>query len=225
LTVTEKIAHFLDWLEETQHPKKREVIERYEQLKAKSGCQIFPSFFTLLKKLKELNIRFVVLLRTYGRNLQEVAEEIGKHPDGVVFTKYGKFSDGKLHLENSKSLNSTKKIFNTFLHTQNHFAIQDNWPEWNSDDERARSGKPFIFDASGKMHGVKNLSLFFDDNYTAEEKDILTPIEVHGQTVSNTTIQNQLAFRVDPVEAILDNNYYIKLVTHALVQKGYGPLT
>ena len=77
-----------------------------------------------------------------------------------------------------------KKIFETFLKSKEHFAIQDNWKKWNQDGEKGRSGKPFIFDMDSNRREVRNLSLFFDDNITGEEKDIVNPIEVNGLDVT-----------------------------------------
>lgn len=220
----EKILGFLNLLKETNHPAHNKAFDLYNRLLNKSvvsGNGVFPSFYKLIEKLKKANIHFVVLLRTYGKNLDDVAEEIGKHPDGITFKRFGKFSEKKLLLDGEDPISRVDLIFNTVLHSKEHFALQDNWSEWNSDGGLARSSKPFIFDASGKMHDVQNLSLFFDDNFTAGEKDILNPMEVYGKCVSGKDIENKLAFTVDMVEALLDDSYYIKLVNHALVQAGF----
>lgn len=226
----EVIRHFLEWLEEKRHPTRERVLALRDRIKEKFTdphtqqikFAVFGSFFALLKKLRENNIRFVLILRTFGNDLKDVAEEVSNHPSGVKFTRWGKFSHKQLQLEESESIVKAKKIFKTFLNSQEHFAIQDNWKEWNSDQERARSGKPFIYDASGRWHDICNLSIFFDDNFSAEEeRDILNPIEIAETAVSSKELKDRLLFKVNPVQAILEDDYYIKLVNQSLSKHGY----
>lgn len=221
---TRKTCEFLNWLQAVKHPLQQEVFEKRDMMKRKftdpvtgelKFC-VFQSFYKLIQHLQATNRRFVVSLRTFGDDLEEVVDEIGSHPLGIKITRKASFVNKELHLEGASTVKKAETIFETFLQSQEHFAIQDNWKEWNSDGGHARSGKPFFYDASGKWHDVSNLSLFFDDNFSGEERDILNPIEVSGKQVTGGELKGKMLFTVNPIEAVLDDDYYIKLVKHAL---------
>lgn len=211
------VGQFIERLKATKHPLCDEVLRHQETIRQKRPSSIFQSFYELVKELRKVNIQFVILLRTFGDDLPEVIEALENHPDGIKVTRKAAFKNCTLH-EGTKTVEKTEEIFETFLHSQEHFAIQDSWQEWNADGERARSGKPFLFDASGRWHGISNLSLFFDDNFTGEEKDIVCPIEISGQPISGNELKNKMVFTVNPIAALLDDDYYVKLVKRALLK-------
>lgn len=223
------VGSFLAWLEVNRHPAQEFVLANRDRMRAaftdpdtqEIKFSVFNSFFFLLKKLRENHIRFIVILRTFGNDLKEVTEEISVNPSGVKFGRWGKFEAKKLHFEDGSTIEKVSRIFEAFLHSDEHFAIQDNWKEWNADGERARSGKQFIFDSNGHNHEVRNLSLFFDDNFTGEEKDIISPADISGKHFTGKELEDKMIFKVNPVQAILDENYYIRLVNHALQKNGY----
>jgi hypothetical protein len=219
-----KISEFLDWLQAEKHPLKEKVFDLRDKLKLKFldpitndlKFTVFQSFYELMQYLRSKQMRFVVLLRTFGNDLKEVSDEISNHPLGVKITRRPKFVNKQLHLEGNTTVEKADKIFETFLESEEHFAIQDNWNEWNRDGERARSGKPFFYDASGRWHNVSNLSLFFDDNFTGQELDILNPIEASGNQMPTQELKDKMLFTVNPIEAVLEDDYYVKLVKRAL---------
>ena len=178
------VGSFLTCLKEENNPLKDKVIESYQKIKAKfkDSQSIFPSFYALLEKLRELNIPFTIILRTFGSDLKEVADEIENHPLGVKITKWTKFESTCLQFENT-TVQKIEDVFETFLSSNEHFAVQDDWKAWNKDGERGRSGKPFLYDSSRKT-----ISLFFDDNITGEELDIVRPCEINGKNFDSRTV-------------------------------------
>ena len=186
------IYGFLDWLREKNHPAKKLVLEKYSLMMRKIidpntqqvRYNVFDSFYLLLDKLRKCQLDFVVILMTFGDDLDRVAKEIGKHPSGIKFTRYGEFHAQQLHLKDGITLVKADEIFQAFLKSGHHYALKASYKEWHADGERGRSGKPFIFDSTGKMHGVRNLSLISDDNITLEDdKDIVAPIDIAGGDV------------------------------------------
>ena len=104
------------------------------------------------------------------------------------------------------------------LTSEGHFAVQDDWPYWNQHQEKGEYGKPFLFDFSETSERVRSHSLFFDDNITGEEEDIVKPCEIGGQTISTQALCGRIIFSVNTVEAILDDDYFIKRVGKSLEQ-------
>ncbi len=222
------IGAFLHWLDQNSHPAQQTVFDNYLKIKEKFtdsdsntvNFSVFPSFYRMVDKLREMNVSFSIILRTFGGDLPEVTAEIGSHPSGVKFTRRGKFEESKLKFEGEQALEKAEDIFDLFLNSQEHFAVNDDWFTWNNNREVGQSGKPFWFDGSannGTNSGrVKSLSLFFDDNITGKEQDIVRPCEISGVDVSSEALCGKLIFPVNTKDAILDDNYYIDRVVQAL---------
>lgn len=227
------VRAFLQWLGQNSHPAENTVLENYHRIKAtftdrnsnKVKFSIFPSFYQMMDKLRQMNVSFLILLRTFGGDLPEVVAEIESHPSGVKFKHWGKFENSQLKIEGQQALEKAEEIFDLFLNSQEHFAINDDWFTWNHDHEKGQSGKPFWFDGSenkGINPGrVKNLSLFFDDNITGEEQDIVRPCEISGKEISSRDLCGQLIFPVNTKDAILDHDYYFNRVLQA-IEKAQG---
>lgn len=224
-----QIAKFLNWLEEKKHPMKDKVCSDYREIKEKFtelGTQnietaVFNSFFILLEKLRSLNIKFIVKLRTFGKHLDDVTKAIEAHPSGIKFKRIGSFSGKILSLIGEESIDKADRIFHEFLTSQEHFALQDDWKKWNAAKEHGSSGKSFIYDSTGKKYEISNLSLFFDDNITGEEFDIVNPIDISGRELSGKELLDRMLFKVNTVEAIKNDGYFLQLVQKALLANGY----
>lgn len=225
----EQIANFLPWLVEQDHPAKDKVFLDYKEIKEKFTnsdtheieTTVFPSFFVLLEKLRASNISFVVKLRTFGKHLNYAVNKIESHPSGVKFNRAGNISGQSLSLKGEETINKADRIFHRFLTSKEHFALQDDWNKWNGDKELGRSGKPFIYDSKGDQKQIRCLSLFFDDNITGEEYDIVNPIDVSNGQLSGRELLNRMLFKVNTVEAIKNDDYFFELVHKALLANGY----
>lgn len=218
------VATFLQWLSEKSHPALSSVLEDYHKIKDKFtdpktkevNFTVFPSFYLMLEKLRSMNIPFTIILRTFGGDLPEVVKEIEDHHSGLKISHWAKFEEINLNSEEKKTIKKAEEVFDTFLSSDGHFAIQDDWLKWNQDGERGRSGKPFLYDISGRRRNIKNLSLFFDDNITGEEQDIVRSCEITGKNVPAKSLLGQLIFPVNTKEAMLNDDYYIDRILQAI---------
>lgn len=217
------IGGFLKWLADHAHPMQNTVLIEFDEMKKKLALikqdkadqDVFPSFYVMLEKLRQMNIPFTIILRTFGTDLQKVVQEIEEHPLGLKFSNSAKFHGGNFTLNGKKTIKKVDEVFNLFLNSNEHFAVQDEWSTWNQDGERSRSGKPFIYDITRKAK-IKNLSLFFDDNITGKEMDIVRPCEISNNNFLTGDLLNKLLFPVNTKEALLNENYFIEKIIQTL---------
>lgn len=212
-----KIGGFLKWLTDHSHPARDIVFKNYHEIKNKlknpepGKVTVFPSFFVMLDKLRDMNIPFTIILRSFGKDLKAIVDAIEGHSSGIKITHWAKFKDASLCIEGKEPLEKVEDIFNHFVTSGGHFAIQDDWHRWNQDGERGRSGKPFFYDDSGKYLGC-----FCDDNITGKEFDIVQPREISGKNASTKDLYGKLIFEVNTQEAILNDNYYIDIINQVI---------
>jgi len=213
-----EVYGFLDWLLKHSHPSYKTVKDDFEKMRAKftdpvtgkTTFTVFPAFFHLLKKLREMKISFIIILRTFGSDLPGVVKELETHAEGIKVTHWGKFKDTDLIVQ--EKLYSPEETYEFFLKSEEHFALQDDWVKWNKDGEHGRSGKVFLYDKSQCFRNVNNLALFFDDNITGEELDIVRPCEISGKHQTSTELFDKILFRVFTKDAILNDEYYVEKV-------------
>ncbi len=219
------IGKFVEWLKKLNHPALESVETTYRTIKekftdpetGKINFTIFPSFYVMMNRLRENNIPFTIILRTFGGDLAEVMKEIEEHPCGVEFSHQAKFNGSKLIIDGKRTVEKTTEIFDLILNSEKHFAIQDDWFYWNQNQEQGQYGKPFLYDLSGISGRVRNLSLFFDDNITGDERlDIVNPCEITGQKIPTKVLCDRFIFPVNTMDAMLDDNYFINHVMNAL---------
>lgn len=214
-----KIQEFLAFA--NQYPELHESVRKtYEAVKKvfynnetdKTNFSIFPSFFKFLKMMRTMeNTSFKIILRTFGNDLNEVVDEINRHPHGVTISKFGKFTNQQLQI-NGKILKKTLEIFEFLKQTPEHLAIQDNYQDWFLNHENKHFGKPFPYEA----HSQNTMSFFFDDNLTFESEDIVNPEEIHGNALPTEQLKNRFLFQINPLEAILNEDYFINLFLNSL---------
>lgn len=219
------VGEFVDWLREKDHPALASVEKTYRTVRekftdpetGKMNFTVFPSFYVMMDRLREDEVPFTIILRTFGRDLADVMREIEEHPSGVKFSHRAKFNGSTLAIDGERTIETAREIFDLFLHSERHFAVQDDWSYWNKNQERGKYGKPFFYELSGASGKEGNLSLFFDDNITGDEHlDIVSPCEVTGETIPTRALCDQVLFPVNTVEAMLDDNYFIDRVLKAL---------
>ncbi len=99
-----------------------------------------------------------------------------------------------------------------------HIAIHDDWSYWSAHGMAARQGKPFYIDRDD----AETLTIFFDDNIIEDDqiKNIISPLDAHtGEVISiEDLVESGQAVRVDTLEAILNDDYYIDRVKEALIK-------
>lgn len=211
------LDHFLDYLKETNHPRYSEVLTTYtvalERLTQSQSC-VFSSFYRLLEKLDHENRSYTLILRSFGSEVFDVAEEIHR-VSGKVFEHPGMFMGDKLLVDDQIVGDNPLNIY-ALLKRSGHRAIRDDWHYWMKGNMNSQYGKMFVLDPAD----ADTLSLFFDDNISLDdrEQNIISPIDVaSGQPVSIKELaQRRQVVAVDTLEAILDENYFIHLVQDAL---------
>jgi hypothetical protein len=205
-------AGFVEAAKSEGHPLSQEIAYEFESLvnslKAQQPRGVFTSFSNLIKYLKERNYSFSIVLRTFGKDLDWVSQELSQ--DGLNFI-YGSFSKGVLNL-NNKVISNPAEMIAAFEPGKN-YAIQDNYDWWKQHNFTDKGGKPFPVDVCDKHV----LSIFFDDNANEPgNKKILNIMPVGEETNLNELIAMGRIVHVDTRKAILDKNYFITAVEKAL---------
>lgn len=219
----DRISGFVDWLSQSSHDCKDQVLDDYSKIREKFtnpstgevNFTIFNSFYHMLDTLREKEIPFTIVLRSFGHDLRSVVREIQDHPSGITINRWAKFEQTTFTIEQIGTVEKVEDIFDLFLSSPSHFAVQDDWKRWNLDGELGRSGKPFIYDASGSR-GRENLSLLFDDNVTGEMHDIVCPCEISGQNEPIHSLYGKQVFAVNTRDAALDDHYFTDRVLQAI---------
>ncbi len=205
-------AGFVEAAKSKEHPMFKEINDEFEalvrSLKAQGSGRVFTSFLNLITYLKEKNYPFSVVLRTFGKDLDAVSQELVR--DGLDTFIYGSFNKGVLQL-NNKVISNPAEMIAAFEPGKN-YAIQDNYDWWKQNKFTEKGGKPFPVDISDKQI----LSIFFDDNADDPIKPILNIIPVGTETNLNELIAMGRVVSVDTRRAILDGNYFITAVENAL---------
>lgn len=207
----ETTTRFYKFLEETKHPLYPEAKRLYDRAKVALANQktlVFPSFYKFIDFLHGQNIPYTLVLRTFGTDIEDVAEELNDRLGSDFLTRFLKFSEGKLLSEGTEI-----DFYSTLKSSDRHIAIQDDWSWWFQHGEHYQYGKPFPVDkADGSIR-----SLFFDDNASFNpqypETNIVAPINVsnHESLSLEEMIDQKYLFPVDSLEALCDEEYFIKL--------------
>ncbi len=207
------LQHFLDYLCVNNSPLYELAFSDYEAalkvLKTSQG-EIFPSFYRLIEKLNEQQISYSIILRSFGLELFDVKQEINSFHEGLI-GRTAEFKEGKLYLDSGEIIEEGYEIYCT-LRSIGHIAIHDDWNYWNLHGFAAHQGKPFYVD----QEDSETLSIFFDDNI--DEADSINNIISSLNANTNKSIPVEeivelgLAVRVDTLEAILNDNYFIERV-------------
>lgn len=208
------LRNFINILENSDHPDKNAIIAQYYTcIEKMEGRYLIPSFVKFLCILKEQKAAFRIILRTYGNDIRlgKVTKEIESVLDGDRFFYRGSFKKGTLKIKGMDSMRKAEEIYLFFRDTIGHVAIQDDWKTWLKDNKRRRSGKPFIFDPADK----EILSLFFDDNINSDpdsEFGIVNLLPINESEVSSSLLHKLYLRKVETIEAILDDDYFLKLI-------------
>jgi len=207
------VRQFITWLQETNHPLHAVVEGKFRLLRDKlvtSPSIIFPSFYAGIAYLKTNNIPHAIVLRTFGRDLDRIIDEIHTHVAPDFFSWRGTFKNNTLELlscdeKREVTLYTPAEIYE-FLKTNGNIAIHDDWAYWNNNGERSSYGKLFPIDIND--HDV--ISLFADDNGHPRD-GILNPR--HPHTNAELDIQELINADyvriVDTIEALERDDYFV----------------
>jgi hypothetical protein len=87
-------------------------------------------------------------------------------------------------------------------------AIKDDWAWWTWNEEKSSCGK--LLTLIGGKSPTKQL--FYDDNVEADDARIVDCRDANGSTMPNQRTLGKLCVKVNPVEAVLDDDYFIRKV-------------
>jgi len=207
------LDHFVGYLRERNHPFYPECIKTYNaalKVLQNSKGDVFPSFYRLLEELERRNISYKIILRSFGEEVFEIAEEINANYKDII-TNFGSFKKGTLILDSHEVGCNPTAIYEA-LRSAGHAAIRDDWQYWMEGNMDGKFGKPFFLDQSDN----NTLSFFFDDNIYLDdrEKNIVAPID--AKTGKPIAIAELAALHrvicVDTLEAILNERYFVNLI-------------
>lgn len=210
----EKISKVLQFLDETAHPDYARMQRTYHKAIAaleKQETQVFNSFYRLIEFLNESGASYTLVIRTYGSEGSEVARELNN-----IF--------GESFIEDFRSLQkgyldgSEYDLYKLVANIDHHLLVQDDYDWWFSHGKNWKYGKPFPVD----LGDSKTISLFFDDNAKidvfAPESNIVFPYDAaSGEPISPSQLIDQgRLIPVEMLEALCDENYYIRFVEEAM---------
>lgn len=201
--------------------------------------QILPSFFNLIKYLQDQKRSFSIVFRTFGHDIENVTKEfntfvLGKHPLHSLPKKHMAKSI-KLVSETFGALERTDD--QTYLHlgvidpkkrerairtitgmdaindfirqsslASQTLSLRDHYDYWASKAEDAAAGKLHVVNPlDAKVHSV-----FFDDNVERTEAHIVDVRNVTGESISFAEANGRYIWKVDPIQALMDDGYFIK---------------
>lgn len=207
-------TNFLPYLRERNHPLYPEAMRLFERAQRAAQTQktlVFPSFYRLLDHLKENQIGYTLVFRTFGGDIKEVADELNQRMGMGFLNHFYLFDKGSFKSKDGEGLNFYECIKNA----SHHIAVQDDWNWWFKHHENYQYGKAFPVD----FGDPSRKSLFFDDNARINqdhpEYNIVAPFSIsEGKALTpGEMIEKKYLFPVDPIEALCDEDYFVKLIS------------
>lgn len=190
------------------------VLERYCADKEKimtvlkeEKTVIFPSFFKLIAWLNtHYKDNYAIYLRTFGTDLPEIMPLIEKKSD-LRFVDCGQFEGSMLSFAAQRAgLFSPTSYLDFFKATKQSYGIKDDYAHWKSKGFQSEGGKPFPVGLN-----AEDIDIFFDDNADDPVKPIICPVDSEGKLLNTAElIKKGIIVAVNPKEAILDEDYFIK---------------
>lgn len=174
---------------------------------------IFPSFLKMIGWLNtHYKERFALYLRTFGTDLPEIMPKIEEKTD-LEFADLGSFNGRSFSSPKSLRFNNTDAL-DLFRNSRCNYGIRDDYSYWKSKGFKAEGGKPFPVGLN-----ANEVEIFFDDNADDGVKPIVCPVSSTGQLLDTQELLGKgIIIAVNPKEAILDEDYFIKKVQARLAQ-------
>lgn len=210
------LHNFVSYLKTHKHPLYETVNQEYLIINNKLTSQkgkVFQSFYKLITFLESNNIEYSIFLRSFGTDIQNVANEIDSKFNRKFFDAKASFKNGELVTDNGV-FTEPLSIYN-YLKCQKNLIIQDDWQWWNSHGSSSKYSKKFYLKPQDDV-----VQIFFDDNIrrNSNEKNIIGPIDVDSNAIINidSLIQSKKAVPVDTIKAITKDEYYIEYVMQSI---------
>ena len=214
------LHHFIDYLHSSDHPLYSEAVkigDAARQVLQNAKGDVFPSFYRLIDELDKRELSYSIILRSFGEEVFDVADKIESF-SSISFSQNGEMHQGSLCIL-EKEYESPQAIYKVFTEHGN-LAIRDDWNSWMLGGKKPEYGKPIFINSED----TATLSMFLDDNIVLDDnpdynivgpKDSKTGIPIPASTLANS---GQLV-RVNTLNAILDENYFVKQIDTALEKR------
>ncbi len=209
-----QLSEVLRVLKERNHPASSGMQEIYDhamELLEKQETQVFTSFYRLIEFLQKENISYTLVIRTFGSEASELAEELNERFGDGYLTDFRFVKRGNLQ-------GTESNLYDLVSNADHHLVIRDDWHWWYEHGQDWKYGKPFPVD----LNDPHRISLFFDDNAKTDpffpQENIVSPYDAgSGNPISpDVLIKQERLFPVEMLEALCDEDYYIRFVERAL---------
>ena len=205
----QKVLNFFNALKEMNDERFDDIAMRFERAKKKISEQqgiIFNSFYRLISYLEDHHIPYILILRSFGADMDAVCTEIEQYTP-IQFSWNAHFERHALiarSFETNKeiTIDSYDELFYFFAH-HGHIRVRDNFDWWNSHKEQAAYGKLFPLSNTQSIRTV-----FFDDH---AHNDIINPRDITtGSFVDpEVLIEHGTICAVNMLEALENDDYFI----------------
>ena len=210
----EKVSEFLDFLKASGHPSypmAKDIYDHAMRVIETQKTEIFSSFHKMIQYLHEKEIPYTLVIRTFGSEAPEIVQELNE--------KFGSgFIDDFRTIRQGNLQGTDGDLYELIRDSDHHLAIRDDWHWWYSHGEHWEYGKPFPIDSDDPGR----ISLFFDDNAKSDPvfpmKNIVAPYDVRSGDLLHPgeLIEKNRVFPVEMLEALLDEDYYIRFIEKVL---------
>lgn len=214
----QKLCDFVQEYDQQFNGQLRQDMNAMSAALASQHTMVFNSFFALLHSLDQRQITYHIVLRTFGTDIKDVVPTLEKFLQCKF--EVAEFKNDALQI-NEQTITDYQEMEQVMNGTV-YLAVQDEHAPWFTHKEDWHYGKKFLMPTN-----LNQLSLFFDDNIEPpnSKNNIVQPIKVLNATdieqIDPGQLFNTQLFRVDTEMAIIDKNYFINLVNHALKSYNY----
>lgn len=172
---------------------------------------IFPSFFKLIEFLESHNFKYTIVFRTFGQDLPLISQDIENKLQQPL--ALGKFKEGTFYMD-GKGYQDPSAI-HTLLKKHKFVGIEEDYRYWAEHDELREFGKIFPV-----INTLNEKCVFFDDHIPSHDNAkgaIIHPVDLNNKPLAlSELINNKLLVKVDMIDAILDDEYFIKHLNNML---------
>lgn len=238
-----KIGTFLTDLKEWGHPSHAKAVglcdavakEYLDPQTGKMKFKIFPAMINLIQRVQGCSL---VTLRTLGPD--RTAISAGLTAAGIKMTQMAQMIQGGMQFEGQEEVISGPRLLEVIQEKSKageNIGGQDQFKFWSDNDSKAIYGKVIACVRDAKFKDKTFVTIFLDDNLEKpkpkdEEKtemadpealNIAYPKDVYDRPTSWNS-RGIIGIRVNPIKAALDENYFIRKVNKALLDRGFKPL-
>jgi hypothetical protein len=212
-------ANFLKYLNKSNHPNFEKMKLMYNKLLEKNKLAnegVFSSFHKLIDYLNLNQINYKIIFRTFGSDTEEIVKELNQRYPDINIMKKARFIKGKLVFSDNYVIENLLDQYNYIKNANGWVPLQDDWHYWMEHSLNQEYGKVFPID----LEDENCISIFFDDNVVEKKSisNIVSPFDVNTgkPIIVFDLVKKKHVFKVDPIDAILNDNYYIDLINQSL---------